>query len=292
MTKIGILGLGSIGSRHAANFKALGCEVVGFDPSDARTDFDKVFDVDALVVASPTDLHFSHIMEGNGHRIPMLVEKPLVCKRWQLEQVPLEHVKLVGYNLRFHSCVQIVRDWLGQGIIGKPLWANFTCAQFNNKEVYLRDGVILNWSHEIDLAIHLLGQADVLTAAYSDKEDVADILLKHYNHGCHTTVHLDYLTKPERRGFVIVGADGSIDADLVARQAFLKDNDNKIVHTFFGRAFNSVKDDFDGDYLAEAEAFLSLIKGKPEPGHLIGCTAIQAADVVDICLEVKEFHGE
>jgi predicted dehydrogenase len=280
--KIGILGLGSIGSRHKANFEALGCEVVGYDPIlTGYSSFNDVLACDAMVIASPTDMHFKHIMVCEKN---LLVEKPLVMTRKEWEEVPLHHIRLVGYNLRFHSCVKKVRQWLAKGTIGKPLWARFTCAQYNDREAYRRDGVVLNWSHEIDLALHLLGKAEVQGAALTDGESLADILLRHEHNGCHTVIHLDYLTQPERRGFVIIGTHGSIDADLVNRQAFMKDNDGRLIHNHFG------EDTFDSNYLTEAEAFLALIENKIMPQHLIGCTAKQAHDVVDICLEVKEFH--
>lgn len=289
MIKIGIIGLGSIGSRHLKNFQDLGCEVHGYDPAKIQynntEDLARVYDCDGIVIASPTDKHFNHIMDVHARRKPMLVEKPLVATRHELQNVPLRYIFMVGYNLRFHSCTLKARQWLEQGVIGKPLWARFTCAQYNDREAYRRDGVILNWSHEIDLALHLLGEAEVLTAATTDREDLTDILLKHYSNECHTVVHLDYLTKPERRGFVIVGTDGSIEADLVSRQAFVKDCDGKVIHTHFG------KDSFDDNYVTEAKAFLALIRKQIESRYLVGCNAYEAHAVVEICLEVKEFHG-
>ena len=288
--KIGILGLGSIGSRHRDNFMSLGCGVRGYDPikggDSLREDILKW--ADAIVIASPTAEHYYDIISCTAAGKPCLVEKPLVARRIEHNNVKMDlgTVKLVGYNLRFHSCVKKVRQWLAKGTIGKPLWARFTCAQYNDREAYRRDGVVLNWSHEIDLALHLLGKAEVQGAALTDGESLADILLKHEHNGCHTVVHLDYLTQPERRGFVIIGTHGSIDADLVNRQAFMKDNDGRLIHNHFG------EDTFDSNYVTEAEAFLALIENKIMPQHLIGCTAKQAHDVVDICLEVKEFHGQ
>lgn len=284
--KIGIIGLGSIGTRHKKNFESLGCEVIGYDPLINEWDkYHDVFECDAVVICSPTSKHYAHIMEGNSLHKMMLVEKPLVMTRQEWQEVPLTYVRLVGYNLRFHSCVKKVKQWLGAGTTGKPLWAQFTCAQYNEKEVYRRDGVILNWSHEIDLAIHLLGKVEALGAAQTDGEDLVDILLKHTHSGCHTVVHLDYLTHPERRGFVIVCSQGSIEANLVSREAFVRDDNGQVIHSHFGQ------DSFDENYLTEAQAFLALIEGKVTSDHLIGCTAKQAHEVVDVCLEVKEFHA-
>ena len=285
MTKpvIGVFGLGSIGARHAKNFESLGCTVYGYDANKDTSDraqFVGNFS-DAYVVASPTPTHYLYI---DRLKKPMLVEKPIVMTRTEWECVTLPFVYMVGYNLRFHSCVRKARQWMGDGLIGKPVWARFTCAQLNNRPDYLRDGVVLNWSHEIDLALHLLGKAVVVGAAVTHTpEDMADILLQHPATLCRTTIHLDYVTQPERRGFVIVGENGSIDADLVSRQVFMKDREGKLIHCHFGR------DSFDGNYLHEAQSFLAMVEGKVDPKHLVGCTAREAMDVVDICLTAKDY---
>lgn len=278
--KIGIIGhLGSIGSRHYKNFKDLGCEVFGCDMGG---DLRALIKCDAIVIASPTLFHVLHISQFQDYAIPLLVEKPVVMRRAEMMAGGLRNVKMVGYNLRFHSCVRKVREWLGAGLIGKPIWARFNCAQFNDRPDYRRDGVILNWSHEIDLAQYLLGPMEFVTCATQChnnplKEDLADIIVRHMP-GCQTLIHLDYLTKPERRGFVIVGEAGSIDADLVSRQAFCKDANGGLLHNHFGR------DSFDGNYIAEAQAFLDRLDGK----EVIGCTAEEALAVVDICFKAKE----
>ena len=284
MVKIGILGLGSIGTRHFNNFKSLGCEVVGYDPLSTPFDkFDEVMDCDGIVIASPTSEHCKHICYAHNKQRRMLVEKPLVKTREEWSKVPLDYIRMVGYNLRFHSCVRWARDILGKGLIGKPIWARFTCAQYNNRPVYHRDGVILNWSHEIDLATHLLGQADVASASsIGEPELLADLSLIHLNNNCHTTIHLDYLTQPERRGFAIIGELGSIDVDLVARQGFMKDRDGRVLHSFFG------EDSFDSNYLDEARTFLKVIGGETFWEPPFHCTAAEAYLVTNLCLTAKE----
>lgn len=280
--KIGILGLGSIGSRHLKNFKELGCEVSVYDPNEkciyTYTREELINWADAIVVATPSDHHFHDIMTCGK---PVFVEKPIVNDRPQLDNLETDHVLMVGYNLRFHTCVIKARQWLKNGLIGKPIWARFTCAQYNDKPAYLRDGVILNWSHELDLALHLLGNPTVMGCMQTrngNAEYIADILLLHNNTMCQTVVHLDYLTKWERRGFLIVGTDGSIEVDLLNRQAFLRDNKGSFPEIHYGRG------SFDGDYLAEARAFLKRLDGE----ETLGCTAEEAMQVVRIALAAKD----
>jgi len=235
---------------------------------------------EAIVIASPTQQHYEDINDCHYASIPMLVEKPIVSLPLQWASVPTHNVLMVGYNLRFHSCVKRVKHWMGEGLIGKPLWARFTCGQFCDRLDYLRDGVILNWSHEIDLALFLLGPATLVTAAgRNDPEDMVDIILDHNVTRCQTAIHLDYLTRFERRGFMIVGTEGSIEADLISRQALIRDNKGSIPEIYYGR------DNFDRNYLEEDRTFLARLNGKTTDG----CTADEAMHVANICLLAKEY---
>ena len=184
---IGIIGLGSIGRRHATNlYKHLGqTEVIGYDPDLEKNvgwvvrDFDFLLKTaTAFVIASPTAIHHQHILQCAVTDKPTFVEKPITS-----DGLTEPHsVIMVGYNLRFHPCVIKAKEWLDAGDIGDPLWANFTLGQHSIKPPYLRDGVILNWSHEIDLAIHLLGYGGVSHSSIrvSDgKDELVDILFTH-----------------------------------------------------------------------------------------------------------------
>lgn len=276
--KIGVLGYGSIGQRHAKNLETLGCKVATYDPAlpGHASGRDWLIDwADAMVISSPTSEHWSDIAHGNRRNMPMFVEKPIGHMACDLSTA---NVKMVGYNLRFHSCVKKAHRWLEKGRIGQPLWATFNCAQFNDKPQYLRDGVILNWSHEIDLALHLLGPANVVSCVTTSSEDMADIILRSRNAAdCQTTIHLDYVTKPERRGFTIGSSNGYIAVDLVKRQAFLRGPNGE------DEVFNG-QDSFDENYLDEMRAFLMRLDGQPT----IGCTVQEGLDVLNICLKAKE----
>jgi predicted dehydrogenase len=276
--RIAVLGAGSIGSRHVKNLTELGHTVNVYDPHIFNNDRDYLIEwAEAVVIATPTSQHAEDICSVDDLGKPMFVEKPLVGQVDEWSVIPTDHIKMVGYNLRFHSCVKKARELMGIGRIGRPIWARFTCAQYNDRPEYLRDGVVLNWSHEIDLAIYLLGVATFKAATVTEEDDMADIALTHERSKCQTVIHLDYLTKPERRGFMIVGEDGAIEADLVHRNLFLKDNKGKVVELFQGR------DSWDGNYLDEMRKFIDRLNGK----ETIGCTAAEALLVNGICFQAK-----
>lgn len=297
---IGVIGLGSIGMRHAKNLLAMGHEVRGYDPDkDRMTMLDdlgglcdgsphnvlgKSF-IEAVVVASPSDLHYGHMrsaLEAGKH---VFIEKPIATKIGDRYARPAAPVTMVGYNLRFHSCVKKAKEWLDAGLIGIPLWANFTCAQHNDK---YKDDLILNWSHEIDLALYLLGPAKVMACVanaigHERVYDVADIVLTHEGlPGLHqTTIHLDYVTKPEQRGFTIAGSKGVILANLVDKQRTI------ILSTEDEKEAICCHDTYDENYVEEMQAFLDRIDGK----ETIGCTGSEGLAVLELCLEARKLAG-
>lgn len=289
MTKktIGIIGLGSIGMRHKTNlWQHLGqTEVVGYDPDPEKQrgsgwivgDLNMLIEMsDLIVIASPTNQHYDHLVACVNIGKPCFVEKP-VADRW----VDVNAI-MVGYNLRFHSCVKQAKEWLDSHQIGKPLWANFTLGQHSAKPPYLRDGVILNWSHEIDLALYLLGRGSVAgssTRLSDGRDDISDILLTH-DDGCRSVVHLDYVTEPQVRQGIIVGTEGQIIFDLVNRHAWLRDKE-KMIDAFEGL------DDWNDNYIEEMQAFLDRCDGK----STIGCTGEEGLEVLKVCLEVRKRAG-
>lgn len=284
---IGIIGLGSIGMRHARNLQKLGHHIRGYDPDMKKrpehygfdlcgSKIEDILEADAIVIASPTDTHANYIEQMKLANKPCFCEKPIGNKFW----VGMNQVEMVGYNLRFHSCVKRAKEWIDEGFLGQALWANFTIGQYNDKYA---DGVILNWSHEIDLALYLLGSGSVAgssTRISNGRDDISDILLTHDN-GCRSYVHLDYITQPEIRQSLIVGSEATIIFDLVHREAWLRSKDAIMLD------HQGLDDSFDENYEEEMQAFINRIDGK----ETIGCTGAEALEVLKVCLEVRKQAG-
>lgn len=279
--KIGVIGLGSIGMRHARNLQELGHEVVGYDPIKERRDQFKGDSLGeaAYVVASPTSNHVGRILNSLIDQRPAFIEKPIAGE--PVTDRDIRHVAMVGYNLRFHFCTKKAKEWIDAGKIGRPLWANFTCGQFNDRPEYLRDGVILNWSHEIDLALYLLGPAtlEASSTRLTNGQDNLTIMLLTHESDCRSIIHLDYITQPEKRFFCIYGEKGEIFASLKDRYINIQ-----------GEHYESCYDksgSYDQDYKDEMKAFVDRIEGK----ETLGCTGPEALKVLGICLEVRKQAG-
>ena len=135
---IGVLGLGRIGTTHAANVGRLdGVEVVVYDPDPravertaaatgarALPDRDAVFDgADAVVIATPTACHPDDLAAGAAAGVPMLCEKPIsldiASTAAALEVVANARVELqVGFMRRFDAGFVEMRRLIGSGALG------------------------------------------------------------------------------------------------------------------------------------------------------------------------------
>ena len=275
---IGILGFGSIGKRHAASIQALGHQFKFHDPAirgekngvtfDIGFSRDNVLDdCDAIIIATPTNQHYADLMDALATKKPVFCEKPLA----HVPHMHFSRVMMVGYNLRFHPCVIKAKEWLDARDIGGILWASFSCCQHNSK---YQDHVILNWSHEIDLATYLLGSAYVCCSATSGPS-IAEITLRHDN-GILSQIHLDYVTVPWIRQFIITGDSGQIIVDLKRRSAWLRSADGEILEQM------SDESSIDEDYLKEMQAFLDKIEFG-DSASFPGATGEEALAVLQLC---------
>lgn len=285
--KIGIVGYGSIGERHANNAQVLGHEVKVFDPQKRRDyKFERMIyeECDAIVVATPSPYHEGPLRAAIERGKHVLIEKPISTS---IGSLPLlldfakekKLVVMMGNNLRFHPCVQQAKEWIAEDKIGTPIWAHFTCATKSVKPIYLSDGVILNTgSHEVDLALHLFGPAKVVMAnarhVEVNNDDIADFLLEHAS-GVRSSFHLDFVTPNEIRDAWIVGKYDKIGIELRNRNVSL------------GSRASARPGKYDGDYFDEMDAFFKRIAGETTPG----ATGDDGLATLRVLLDVRKMAG-
>jgi predicted dehydrogenase len=242
-----IVGLGSIGRRHARNWAALGLGEVwvcrqGHTPQPEPLGVDvRTFDgldaalaagPDVALVTNPTSLHVSTAIAAVRAGCHVFVEKPLGASLDGVAELLTEaerrqrHV-IVGYNLRFHPGLERARELFLTGTVGRPLsaraemgeylpdwhpWEDYRQGYGGRRE--LGGGPILTFSHEFDSLCWLLGRpervvglAAHVSALEIDTEDVAEIALQ-FEGGALGSVHVDYVRRPPRRFVETVGEEG------------------------------------------------------------------------------------
>jgi predicted dehydrogenase len=287
--KIGIVGYGSIGTRHAANAAALGHKVLVYDPAgrrDVPVEREIYEFCDAVVLATPSFRHTSGIRACVERGKHVLVEKPICTDDAGLYDLltmadEKKLVVMMGNNLRFHPCVQRASVWLDAG--SPPVWANFICATTTERTGILADGVILNTgSHEVDMALHLLGPAHVVAATTTEsrERDVSvDFVLEHAC-GARSNFHLDFETPVEvREAWISAGMAGNMHFNLPARKAYLAQPE--------GESYFNDQGSYGEDYIAEMQAFVDRIEGK----ETLGASGWDGLYTLKVLLDVRRMAG-
>lgn len=240
---VAVVGAGSIGSRHQRILKQLGHQVSVISANSPAADFRSLSDAleqqsfDYVVIASQTSQHFhdlSTLMRDN-FRGRVLIEKPVFEKPHKLRS-DLFSFAAVGYNLRFHPAIIWLKDTLPK--LGDLSSANFYVGQYlptwrpetdyrnsSSAQDISGGGVLRDLSHELDLAQHLFGDWQKLTAIggkFSDLEittdDTFSILMSATK--CNVvSIHLNYLDQIKQRNITINGNNGTISVDLVGNNA-------------------------------------------------------------------------
>lgn len=188
-----IIGLGSIGRRHARNLRVLRPEaeilvvrratMPGAEARDLRAQVVGTVEEGVArephfaIIATPTHIHLSALEILLRTGIPCYIEKPVVATRAQfdslkqlLAQIQLCPFTFGGCNFRYLPSLMRARGAIQKGAIGKPIRANLQVGQWlpdwrpgqDYRQSYSADpkmggGVILDLIHEIDMAYWLFG---------------------------------------------------------------------------------------------------------------------------------------
>ncbi len=224
--KLIVVGMGSIGQRHARLARELGwnVSVVSQHPTEYRNHAsiaDALHDVspDAIVIAKPTAEHFQVVseIESKVAGISILVEKPLFDRTTDF--FPTKNHYSVAYNLRFHPVYQRIQELLqGTSVLYAQLTVGSYLPSWRPERDYRSSysahrsqggGVVLDLSHEIDCLINWFGEdwkvnsiSENTRSLEIDSDDLCMALLRREG-GPRVFLHLDYLSRiPFRRGII------------------------------------------------------------------------------------------
>ena len=198
MTRIAIVGCGAIGNRHAewaAKYGVLvACCDIKKDRACALADkycsckaysnmlsmlWDEETDIDLVSICVPNYLHRLLTILALQEGYHVLCEKPMALSTGDCEDMihtaerANKRLFIVKQN-RFNSPVQLVKEALEHGGLGKILSVHLNCIWSREEEYYensdwkgtWKDGGILytQFSHFIDLLYHLIGDIDKVQA--------------------------------------------------------------------------------------------------------------------------------
>lgn len=147
MVKIGLVGLGGMGTVHWNNYKYIrDCEVVaatGTSENDEKnakawnlplfSDVEQMLDhveVDVIDICTPTFLHYQHAVPALSRGVHVIIEKPMALHKtdaFHLYEIAEKNRALlfVGQVLRFSKGYQVLKMLVETKRYGKPLDASF-----------------------------------------------------------------------------------------------------------------------------------------------------------------------
>jgi predicted dehydrogenase len=308
---IGVLGLGSIGCRHArllAERSDFDVPVYDTDP-DAAGGLDgarMLADVGTLlascagvVIATPDALHAPQTIAACRAGVAVLVEKPVSDTRGGAEAmadasattgVPV----LVGHVLRHVPTLQRAAEFLADGAIGQPVSFHATLGAYETLELahmrFRHDDryrLPFDYVHEWHYLQWLLGPATRVVAAGNTAEGVSlrqepnviDALVE-LDSGATGTVHLDYVERNGARALRVVGDAGVLAVDLRAGTLRLSTASG-------GEVEERHAEERDAAFRRQLEHFADVIAGAPPLVTIAEATrAIALAEaVVGSCQE-------
>ena len=260
---------------------------------------------DAAIIASPANIHLEQSLIIANHSIPILIEKPIGIdyydKRWgDLIRLSENNIIDIAYILRHDPLVDIIKHNLKVCTIGKLISADFYCgswlpdwrpSQDYKKSVSavreLGGGVVLELSHEINLAQYILGKLDLKYAMISNSntldieksvEDTATLLLTtKKNHPIN--IRLDFCTNPEKRRVTLRGHKGEIQYDILKRELTIHMRGKKPQVQQSYIPFSEL-------YVLQMRTFLESIDNKYSPK----CSVVEALETLRIACESKTFE--
>jgi predicted dehydrogenase len=308
--RVGVVGLGSIGQRHAHELNDAGAEVLALrrrvslsagregdawsvkQLSDASAFWGS--GLDAVVIANPTSLHAASLVTAlNETDAVVLVEKPVLASAADAQAIPTrwrDRVR-VGYCLRFHPVIRAVKRAVDGGEVGQVLSGEIRFGSSlpdwqpgrDYRESYaarrdLGGGVLRTLSHELDLVQHLAGAVTGVAGLIGhvspleiDVEDVAQLTLRTASGGM-IAVNIDYFTPGYVRNGSLVGTEGRIEYSLNPGACFAE------VTGADGGQRSVVSEDATDMYAAQALDLLGWASGSPSAA----CTFAEGIQILKV----------
>lgn len=231
-----VVGLGSIGTRHARILDELGLDVATVSRRGSGN-HTSIGDAVAAkrpgyaVIATETAQHEQSLREllDAGFRGTVLVEKPLFVKAGPMPDYPFENT-VVGYNLRFHPVMEALAGRLrGRKAITVSAYVGQDIRDWRpgrdhrataSSTIAAGGGVLRDLSHELDYLLWLFGpwrRIAALGGASGARQIAVDDhigLLMELERADAVQVHMDYLDRSGIRRIRVNLADETMEADL------------------------------------------------------------------------------
>src|SRR5262247_841672 len=301
--RVGVVGVGVMGSNHARVFAGLpGTELVGIADPDwkqaefvARTlgcaavaDVDELLEreVDAITIAAPTHFHRDIALNCIAHGVHVMVEKPIASSVEEGREIinvarRAGVTLMVGHVERFNPAVEAIKEAIrGEDILSISITR---VGPFPPRMSNV--GVVIDLAvHDIDL-IRWFTDSEItevqpqIKSAVAEREDIALLQFRTAS-GVLAQINTNWLTPFKTRTVHIATRKKYLIGDLLTRQVtecfgFQPDGSYSMRHLSAGHA---------EPLRSELIAFVKAIRGG-EPPAVTGAEGVASLEVAMRCLQ-------
>src|SRR5215471_10868102 len=303
--RVGVVGVGVMGSNHARVFAGLpGTELVGVADPDrkqaefvARTlgcapvaDVDQLIerDADAITIAAPTHLHRDIALTCIRHGIHVMVEKPIASSVEEGQEIISAARRagvtlMVGHVERFNPTVEAIKNAIrAEDILSIAITR---VGPFPPRMSNV--GVVIDLAvHDIDL-IRWFTESEIvevqpqLSNAMAEREDIALLQFRTAS-GVLAHINTNWLTPFKARSVTVATRGKYVTGDLLTRQVtecygFQPDGSYSMRHLSVGHA---------EPLRAELIAFLHAVRFRSAPA-VTGDEGVASLEIATRCLETS-----
>ena len=306
--KIGIIGAGFWGANHArviselegATLTAI-CDInIERAKSIARrygvprvfqdyADLLRCDEIDAVTICTPSTAHAEICIEALSRGKDVLVEKPMASSLEESMRV-VDAAKssgkrvMVGFIERFNPAVEVAKDFLEKGRIGRPIL--IYGRRIGPWPERIGDiGVLKDTSiHDIDLSLYFFGPQPIYVYAAGgafrhSNEDYIQALIT-FRDERSAIIEANWLTPRKKRDLRITGTEGVIHVEFLSREVTIEKSDG----TYMPMTPNSEPLKNELRYFVT-----SLMRGEElSPGCMEGARAMAVAEAILQSISTKK----
>ena len=267
-------------------------------------DLDKI-KFEFAVIASPINQHLNTALRLAKKKINLFIEKPIsnnTKKINLLKKISYKNkIKIfVGYQLRYHPGIKILKRIIKRGDLGEVVSAFFKFGEYlplmhkyeDYKNTHMAKkaeggGPILCLSHEIDLVRYLIGNPKKIYSftgkgghLITDVEDYLSSILI-YNKFKSIFLNVNFLTNPPKNEIEINFQNGTVYWNYFSNYIQIKKNSGKLKKIFY-REFE--RNDM---FTEQWNEFIKIIKKKSKNKSNIICNFNDSIETLNLCLKLN-----
>lgn len=243
--RVGVIGVGSMGSQHVRVYHELGAELVGVADIDleqaqkiaaqygtkAYTDYQALLnqDPDGVSIVVPTTEHREVALSAIHKGINLLVEKPIADSIQSAQEIltaaDAQKVKLmIGHIERFNPAVRKLKQIIDEGTLGRLVF--ISARRVGPFVPRISDvGIIVDVAtHDIDIIRYLVGSECTYVTARSSrnkntKGDAAIVLMGFGD--ISASIEANWYTPHKVRSLTVTGTEGIAYLDYIKQEVVL-----------------------------------------------------------------------